>query len=122
MVFAVGLNVDVAQHDDVVVALHILEGARKIIVGVFLVAGKPFLVGVDDALGRIEQTFAFGVIAGPCQQGAHCVFRLVPRGTSGVSGIGHDLAFHHGVHGRLLPSEGRGSSRGLWRSRMGFPD
>ena len=58
VVLAVRFHVDVAQHDDVVIALHVVEHAREVCVGVFGVALEPFAIGVDDAAGGVDQAFA----------------------------------------------------------------
>ena len=80
VVLAVRFHVDVAQHDDVVIALHVLEGAGEVFAGVFAIALEPFLIGVDDAAGGVDQAFALGIVAGPGDQGADGVFGFVAGG------------------------------------------
>ena len=58
MVFAVRFEADVAQHDHLVVAVDLLEGALHVVFGVFVVAGEPILVGAGDAGRRVAQAFA----------------------------------------------------------------
>ena len=79
MVFAVALHLDLAQHDDVVVALHVLEGARQLLGRIGGVAGEPFLEGVDHAAGSVDDAFAAGVVPGPGDEGANRGHRFVAR-------------------------------------------
>ena len=94
VVFAVALHVDAAQHDHVVIALHVLEGARQLLGRVAVVAGEPLAIGLDDALGRVQQAFAVGIVAGPGQQrpdGGHgLVFGGALGGFKIKSGFGTD--------------------------------
>ncbi len=111
MVLAMALDLDVAQHDDVVIALHVLEGAREIFHRVFGIAGKPLLVGIHDALGRVDQAFALRVVSGPCDQGANRFFGfLLGRAAKFFCALERVLRCD-GVHGQcVLPSlrdEGR---------------
>ena len=87
VVFAMALELDVAQHDEFVVALDFLEGARQVLLGIQRVAAEPVLVGLDHALGRVEQAFARGVLAGPAQQRAHGLFGLGAGNI--VAGVAH---------------------------------
>ena len=70
VVFAVRVELDVAQHDDVVVAAHIVEGARQGFGRIFFVAAEILAEGLGHALRGIEQAFAVRVVAGPGEQGA----------------------------------------------------
>jgi hypothetical protein len=83
VVFAVALHVDAAQHHHVVIALHVLEGARKLLGRIAVIAGEPLAIGVDHALGRVEQAFTVGVVAGPGQQGPDGGHGLVSGGALG---------------------------------------
>ena len=76
VVFAERFEFDVAQHDHLVVAGHLLERAAQVVGRVDRVAGKPVAVRVDDALGRVAQALARRIFAGPAQQRAHRVFGL----------------------------------------------
>ena len=78
VVLAVRFELDVAQHDHLVVAAGLLERAAQVVARVDRVAGKPVGVGVDDALRRIEQAFASRVFAGPAQQRADGVLGCGP--------------------------------------------
>ena len=71
VVLAMAFDIDVLEHDDVVIALHILERARELAHRVLAIAAEPFLVGVDDTLGRIEQAFAARIVPRPGQKRAH---------------------------------------------------
>ena len=83
VVFAVALHVDAAQHDHVVIALHVLEGPGKLLGRIAVIAGEPLAIGVDHALGRVEQAFAVRVVAGPGQQGPDGGHGLVSGGALG---------------------------------------
>ena len=67
------------QHE-VVIAAGLAEGAVEHFRRAFAVALVDFLVGVDDALGRIQHAFARRVVAGIGDQRAHRRFRLLARG------------------------------------------
>ena len=79
MVFAVALHLDLAQHDDVVIALHVFEGAREFLGRIELVALEPLPIGVDDALGGVDHAFTAGIVAGPRDQRAHSFHSLFAR-------------------------------------------
>jgi hypothetical protein len=68
MVFAVRVELDVAQHDDVVVAPHIVEGARQGFGRIIFVAAEILAEGLGHSLRGIEQAFAVRVVPGPGQQ------------------------------------------------------
>ena len=111
MVLAMALDLDVAQHDDIVIALHILEGAREILHRIFRIAGEPFPVGVDDALGRVDHAFALGVVPGPGNERANRLFGFLAGGTLDFVSARKTVLGCYGVHGQyVLPSlrdEGR---------------
>ena len=71
MVFAVALHLDAAQHDHIVIALDIFEGARQFDGWVLIIALEPFAKGLDNTLRRIEQALAARIITGPSKQGAN---------------------------------------------------
>jgi len=95
MVLAMALELDVAQHDQLVVAGDLLEGALEVFARLVGIAAEPVAVGIDDALGRVQQSLARRVLAGPAQQRANGVLGLVAINTvAGVAvafliGIGH---------------------------------
>ena len=84
VVLAVALELDVAQHDQLVVTADFLEGARKVFVGIQAVATEPVRVRLGDTLGGVDQAFAGGVLTGPGEQGADGRFGLFARGFAGV--------------------------------------
>jgi len=84
VVFAVRFEFDVAQHDQLVVTLDFLEGARQVFARVDAVAAEPVAVGFGDPARGIEQAFARRVFAGPAQQGADGILGLVLG-----DGLGH---------------------------------
>jgi hypothetical protein len=83
VVLAMALHVDAAQHDHVVVALHVLEGARQLLGRIAVIAGEPLAIGLDDAFGGVQQAFAVRIVAGPGQQGPHGGHGLVFGGALG---------------------------------------
>jgi hypothetical protein len=58
VVLAMRFELDVAQHDHLVVAGHFLEGAAQVVGGIGGVAGEPVAIGLGHALGGVEQAFA----------------------------------------------------------------
>ncbi len=93
VVFAVRSEFDVAQHDHFVVAGHFFERAAQFLGRIVGVAGEPVFVGVDHAFGRVYQTFARRVVAGPAQQHAHGILGL---SLGDGRGLGRFL-FHFGI-------------------------
>ena len=81
VVLAMRFEADVAQHHDLVVALDLLEGPLQHVARILIVAGEEFLVGAHDAIGRADQTFAVGIVAGPADQRADRLFGFLARGT-----------------------------------------
>ena len=79
VVFAVRIELDVLDQDEVVIAAGLAEGAVEHLGRAGAVAFVDFLIGVDDALGRIEHAFARGVVAGKGDQGAHGGLGLLAR-------------------------------------------
>ncbi len=80
VVLAVALEADVAQHDHLVVALDLLEGALEHRHRVLLVAAEPLAIGAHHAAGRVEEALALRVVAGPAQERLH---RLLGLGHGG---------------------------------------
>src|SRR5690606_24353508 len=102
VVLAVRLELDVAQHDQLVVAGDLLEGAREVVVRVQLVAAVPVLVGPGDARRGLDQAFAPGILPGPAQQGADGLFRLLAGHAGGAGGLAHVVRLVRGGAG-ILP-------------------
>src|SRR5690606_15558473 len=130
VVLAVAFELDVAQHDHLVVAGDLLEGARHVLVRIQAVAAEPLRVGVDHAPRRVEQAFARRILAGPLQQGAHRVFGLRARNAvarvvvvvHGRAPRGWTIGPHMVARGRRPPDpwrqqpDARASARGTpWR-------
>ena len=86
VVFAMRLELDVAQHDHFVVAADFLEGAREVLVRVF-VAGEPVAVSLDHAPGVSSRPSRCGFFARPAQQGAHRVFGRRLRNCVSFAGV-----------------------------------
>ena len=67
---AVALQANVAQHDQLVIALDLIEGSAEDVGWILLVARKELRVGTGHPTRCALQAFSIGVIAGPSQQGA----------------------------------------------------
>ena len=65
VMLAVRFELDVSQHDHLVIAGHFLKGAAQILAGIDGIAREPFTVCLNDAARRIEQPFASWIIARP---------------------------------------------------------
>ncbi len=100
VVLAMRFHIDVAQHDHVVIALHVVECPGQVFTRILLVTLEPLLIRVDDASGGVDETFALRIVSGPGDQGAHSILRLVAGGALERLGVSLGLAFDHGVHGR----------------------
>ena len=61
---------NVADEDQVLVAVDVVEDPRQMLAGVLAVAGEQFLVGLDHPARGVEQPLAIGIVAGPGDQGA----------------------------------------------------
>ena len=84
---AVALHLDFAEHDDVVIALNVFKGARKLLGRVHGIALEPVAIGVDHPLGSVDDAFPAGIIAGPGDEGANRLHGFFPRGAlHGVEG------------------------------------
>ena len=76
MVLAAGLERDVAQDHDVVIAADLPEGPLQDLGRVLLVALEPFRVGPRHAGRRIGEPLPVRILPGPADQGAN---RLLGR-------------------------------------------
>ena len=68
MMFAVRLERNVLEQHELVVAADLLEHPAQVDRGILAIAEAVFLPRPRHALGRIEQAFAFGIVAGPVDQ------------------------------------------------------
>src|SRR5260370_20638832 len=102
---AMGLEADVAQPHDLVIAAGLLEGALEVFARVVVVAGEPFLVGARHARRGGAKPLAVGVVAGPADQGADRALGLGARrpdrpGGFGTRAFGTRHFSHSDVSGR----------------------
>ncbi len=95
---------NVAHQDDIVIAADLGEGRFQNRCRALIVAGEKFGIGVDHAARGVEQPFAIGVVAGPCDERAHRRFGFLPAGAvddpleRGLGeGFGLDVHFHRKV-------------------------
>ena len=70
MMFAMRLERNILQQDNVVIAAHFVEDAREMISRIVVIAAAIFPPGPRHPLGRLQQAFPFGRIAGPADQRA----------------------------------------------------
>ena len=94
VMFAVGAEGDVAQHDHFIVALNIGKGCAENFFWVFGIAAKKFFIGFYDATGGVLHAFTVRVVTGPADEGAHGGFGLFTSGFFGFLGGG---CFFHKV-------------------------
>src|SRR5215510_4214900 len=98
MVLAMGLEPDVAQHDDLVVAANLLEGPLQVFARILEIARKPVLVSPHDARRSAEQSFAFGIIPGPANERAHGLLGgLAGRSVRGFDHMNSGSILHRSV-------------------------
>jgi hypothetical protein len=71
MVFTVRLEADVTKKDDFVVTSNFLETALEQSAGLFVVAGKPFLIGAGHPFRRVEEALPCGIVTSPGNQRAN---------------------------------------------------
>src|SRR5262245_30955522 len=71
VVLAVGLELDVTEHDHLVVTRRFLEGAPQVFARIGSVSAVPVAERGDDAARRITQTLTRRVLARPAQQNPH---------------------------------------------------
>src|SRR5580704_4451892 len=88
VMLAMGLEADVAQHDDLVIAAGLLEGALEVFARIVVVAGEPFLVGARHPRRRGAQALAVRIVAGPADQGADRALGLGARRPGRPGGFG----------------------------------
>ncbi len=77
VMFTIGLDPDIAQHDHFVVTVGLLEGAAQNVRRVLLIACEELAVGSHDTVWCSAQTFAVGIVACPtkqCTNGFFCFF------------------------------------------------
>src|SRR5260370_32646065 len=100
VVLAMRFEADVLQYDDFVIPVGVLERALQERHRILFVAAEELVVGADNAVGGAKEPFAPGVVAGPADQRAHRLQRLVagrPADPDGLSGRDLlDFGFWHG--------------------------
>src|SRR5580658_346417 len=127
VMLAMGLEADVAQHDDLVVAAGLLEGALEVFARVVVVAGEPFLVGARHPRRRGAKPFAVGIVAGPADQGADRGLGLRPRrpgrpGRFCTRAFGTRHFSHSAVSGRDPYTNLVDWTKSMGRNRQARPD
>jgi hypothetical protein len=65
MVFAVRYKLDIAQQHDLIISRNLFKRALQKFLGIFAVAGEPFLVGPSDPTRRLLKPFAIRVVTSP---------------------------------------------------------
>src|SRR5687767_9646057 len=84
MMLAMRLERNVLEEHDLVIAADLLEGPGKVDRGVLFIAAGILLPCSSDALWRVGQPFAVGVVAGPADQRADRVGDLARNRDVGV--------------------------------------
>ena len=77
VMLAMRLERDVLQQHDLVIAADLLEGAAEMVGRILAIAAGIFAPGARDALRRVEQPLAVGIVAGPADQGPHRLLDVV---------------------------------------------
>src|SRR6516225_48874 len=78
VMFAMRLEADVLQRDDLVVAVGLLEGSLQQCDRILLVAAEELLVGANDPVRCAVQPLALRIVTGPADQGADRFLGLLP--------------------------------------------
>src|SRR5580704_2545314 len=123
VMLAMGLEADVAQHDDLVIAAGLLEGALEVFARIVVVAGEPFLVGARHARRGGAKPFAVGVVAGPADQRADRGLGLGARrpdrpGGFGMRAFGTRHFSHSDVSGRNPYTNQANGTKVMGRNRQ----
>src|SRR6516162_11011285 len=87
VVLAVGMQLDIAQHDDIIIARNFVEGAGQHVERALMIAGKKLIVGADHPLWGLAQAFARRIVAGIGYERADGLLRLLPRGASNSAAV-----------------------------------
>jgi glycine cleavage system pyridoxal-binding protein P len=95
---------NIADDNDIVVAAEILKGPFERFQRLLAVARRELFIGVGDALRRVEEAVARGIVAGPRDQRPDSLFGL---GTGRAAGFGRGLCTRRrrvlvkGLHGHI---------------------
>src|SRR3546814_14529504 len=76
VVFAMGLEGDVLQKDNFIIAAHLLECPAEMMSGFFAISLAIFFPGTSDTLGCVEQPFAGGIVTRPANESADCLLHI----------------------------------------------
>jgi hypothetical protein len=76
MMFAVGLERDILEQDQLIISAHLFKGPGEMEARVLAIARTIFEPGPCHPLGRVEQAFAARIIARPFDQGPDRVANL----------------------------------------------
>ena len=79
VMLAVRRKRNLADENHIVVAVNFLEDAVEHARRVLLVSGKELFIGLDDPFGRVAETLARGIVAGPAQKNPHGRLGLLAR-------------------------------------------
>src|SRR5487761_2005669 len=92
VMLAVALEADVLEHDDLIVAVGLFEGAAELVGRIGGVAREIFVVGADDATGRAFEALTIRIVARPADEDAHGLLGLFARGASAPAAVTGRLA------------------------------
>src|SRR5262245_14662014 len=131
VMLALAIEGDVAHQHEVVVSADLVEGAVEHLGRALAIAAVELLIGIDDALGGLDQALACGVIARKGDQRAHRGFRLLARGAHDLRGYSLDViaqgclaqrlddGVHDGLSVRPVPQQRTGGVTGAAASALG---
>ena len=74
--FAMRLEGNVSQHDDLVISRNFFECSTEVVARVLGIAGEPFFIGSNNPSRRAQHSRAFRIVAGPTYERADGVFRF----------------------------------------------
>jgi hypothetical protein len=80
VVLTAGAEAHATQQDRLIVAADLFKGSPQVSGRVFVIPGEPLIVGAQHTRGRVEQSFAFRVIAGPLDQRSYGLRRFRSTG------------------------------------------
>jgi hypothetical protein len=108
MVLAMGVELDVAKHHQIVVAGHFLEGPGQRFDRVLLIALEELAIGIDHPLRGVEQAFPVRILASPGKERPDrrlglCLARPLDARAAPDKWLVRPDLLHHGIHRSCCP-------------------
>src|SRR5437762_9143518 len=109
VMLAMRVELDVAQHDDIVIAADVFERGGQCLERAFFVSLEELAIGIGDASRRVAEPLACGIIASPGNERADCrlhlcLRRALDRRTRRRGGYVAMNLLDDGIHGWALAS------------------